>query len=61
MLTRSAIELESLVLGHFTESMRAKLKVKEDWNKIDDKINSVDILKMIKYISFKVNTGKTFT
>ena len=41
--------------------MSAKMRGKEYWKEIDDKINSVGILKMIKYISFKVNTGKTFT
>ena len=47
-LTRSAKKLYSLVLGQCTESLRAKMKGKEDWKKIDDKSNSVELLKMIK-------------
>ena len=57
-LTRSAKKLYSLVLGQCTESLRAKMKGKEDWKEIDDKSKSVEILKMIKEIAFKVDTGK---
>ena len=46
-LTRSAKKLHSLVLGQCTESLRAKMKGKEDRKKIDKKINSVDLLKTI--------------
>ena len=34
------------------------MKGKEDWKEIDDKSKSVEILKMIKEIAFKVDTGK---
>ena len=47
-LTSSAKKLYSLVLGQCTESKRAKMKGKEDRNNIDDKINSVELLKRIK-------------
>ena len=55
-LTRSAKKLYSLVLGQCTESLRAKMKGKEDWKKIDDKRDSVELLRMIKEIAFKVDT-----
>ena len=58
MLTRSAQKLYSLVLGQCTESLRAKMKRKEDWKKIDDISNLVELLKMIKEIEFKIDTGK---
>ena len=56
--TRSTRKLYSIVLGQCTESLRAKMKGKEDWKKIDNKINSVELLKMIKEILFIVDTGK---
>ena len=59
-LTRSAKKLYSLVLGQCTESMRAKMKGKEDWKKIDNRSNSVEILNIIKEISFKVYKRETF-
>ena len=46
-LTSSAKKLYSLVLGQCTESLRAKTKGKEDWKKIDDRSNSVELLNMI--------------
>ena len=46
-LTRSAQKLYSLVLGKCTKILRAKMKGKEDWKKIDNKSNSVELLKMI--------------
>ena len=33
------------------------MKGREYWKKIDNKSNLVELLKMIKEISFKVNTG----
>ena len=54
MLARSAKTLYSLVLGQFTESLCAKMKGKEDWKKIDERSNSVELLKMIREIAFKV-------
>ena len=57
-LTRSDKRLYSLVLGQCTESLRAKMKGKEHWKKIDDKSNSVELLKMIKKIMFKVDRGE---
>ena len=59
-LTRSAKKLYSLVLGQCTKSLRTEMKVKEDWKKIDDKSNPVDILNMIIEITFKVDTGGGF-
>ena len=47
-LTRSAKNVYSLVLGQCTKSLRTKMKGKEDWKKIDDKSNSVELLKMTK-------------
>ena len=38
--------------------MREKMKGKEDWNRKDNKSNSVEILNMIKEILFKVDTCK---
>ena len=38
--------------------MRAKMKGKEDWKKIDKKRNSMELLKMIKEIAFKVDKRK---
>ena len=58
VLTRSAKKLYSLVLGKCTESLRAKMKGKEDWKKVDYKSNSVELLNMIKETAFKVDTGK---
>ena len=58
MLTRNDQKVYSLILGQCTKSLRAKMKGKEDWNKIDNRSNSVELLKMIKEISFKVDTGK---
>ena len=61
VLTRSAKNVYSLVLGKCTESLRAKMKGKEDWNKVDYKSNSVELLNMIKETAFKVDTGKKIT
>ena len=47
-LTRSANKLYSLVLGQCTKSLHAKMKGKEDWKKIDDKRNSVELVIIIK-------------
>ena len=47
-LTRSAKKLYSLVLGKCIESLRAKMKGKEDCKKIYDKRYSVELLNMIK-------------
>ena len=47
-----------LVLGQRTKNLRAKSKGKMGQKKIDKKSNSVELLKMIKEISFKVDTGK---
>ena len=60
-LTRIAKKLYSLVLGQCTESLRAKMKGKEDRKKIDDKSSLVELPDMIKETSFKVDTGKKFT
>ena len=38
--------------------MRVKMKGKEDWKKIDNKRNSVELLKMIKEVAFKFDPGK---
>ena len=59
VLTRSSKKLYSLVLGQCTESLRAKINGKEYWKRIDDKSNSVDLLNIIKEITFKVDTGKS--
>ena len=59
VLARSAKKLYSLVLGHCTKGLHAKMKAKEDRKKIYDKRNSVELLNMIKKIAFKVNSGKT--
>ena len=56
MLTRSAKKLYLLVLGQCTKSLRAKMKGKDNWNKMDDKSESVELLSMIKEISSKVDT-----
>ena len=61
VLTRSAKTLYPLVLGQCTESLRAKMKGKEDRKKIYDKIKSGELLKMIKEIAFKFDKGKKFT
>ena len=45
-------------MGIRNESLRAKMKGKEDWKKIYEKSNSVELLKMIKDILFKDNTKK---
>ena len=47
-LTKNAKNLYSLVLGQCTDSLRAKMKGKEDWKNIDKKRNSVELLEMIK-------------
>ena len=47
-LHRSSKRLNSLVLEQCTKSLCAKMKGKEDWKKIDDKSNSVELLKMTK-------------
>ena len=60
-LTRSARKLYLLVLVKCTESLRAKIQGKEGWKKIDDKSNSMELLKMIKEIEFKVGTRNNFT
>ena len=60
-LTRSARKLYLLVVVKCTESLRAKIKGKEGWKKIDDKSNSMELLKMIKEIEFKVGTRNNFT
>ena len=58
VLTSSVKQLYSLVLGQCTESLRAKIQVKYYWEKMDNKSNSVDILKIITEMSFKVDTGR---
>ena len=46
-LTRRAKKLYSLVLGQRTESLRAKMKGKEDLKNRDERSNSLELLKMI--------------
>ena len=58
VLTKSSKKLYSLVLGQCTESLRAKMKEREEWKEIDKKSNSVELLRMIKGIPFKGDTGK---
>ena len=37
------------------------MKGKEEWKEIDEESKAVKLLKMIKEIAFKVDTGKIFT
>ena len=57
VLARTAKKVYSLVLRQCPKSLQAKMKGKEDWKRIYDKSNSVELLNMIKEISFRVNTG----
>ena len=57
-LTRNAKKLYSLDLGQCTESLRAKMKGRDNWKSMDEKSESVELLKTIKGISFIVDTGK---
>ena len=57
-LTKSAKKIYSLVLGQCTESMCMIMTGKEKWKEIDKKRDSVKLLRMIKEIAFKVDTGK---
>ena len=47
-LTKSAKTLYSLFLGQYTEILSMKMKGKEEWKEIDEKSDSVKLLKMIK-------------
>ena len=58
VITNSAKNLYSLVLGQCTESLCAKMKGEDEWKEIDEKSDSVKLLRMIKEIAFKVNTEK---
>ena len=49
-LTKSAKQLYSLVLGQWIEILRAKMKGKEEWKEIDEKSDSVELLKTIKCV-----------
>ena len=53
VVTRSAKHLYSLVLGQCTKSLRAKMKGKEYRKKINEKSDSVELLKMIKILRLK--------
>ena len=57
-LSKSSKRIYSLVLGQCTESLQAKMKEKEEWKEIDEKSDSVELLKRINEIVFKVDTGK---
>ena len=57
-LTRNAKKLYSLDLGQCTESLRAKMKGRDNWKSMDEKSESVELLKTTKGISFIVDTGK---
>ena len=51
-ITKSDKNIYSLVLGHCTESLRTKMKGKEEWIEKDEKSDSVELLKMINEIAF---------
>ena len=57
-LTKSAKNIYSLVLGQCTESLRAKMKGKEERKEIDRKSDSVELLKTMKEIAFRVDIWK---
>ena len=58
VLTRSAKKLYPLVLGQCTESLGEKTKVIDNWKNMDDGSDSVEFIKKIREIEFKVETGK---
>ena len=58
VLTRSAKKLYLIVLVHCTKILCAKMKGRGNRKSMYDKSKSVELLKMIKEITFKVDTGK---